>query len=345
MKRKILLLPALLLFAFFSACDYEPVDIVTPEENIPENPSNPNPEVPETPEAPTAAEFNALHEEALENLKQEFTFDASLSVVTFTSEKGVQISLYPACLTKNGVAVTGSVDLEYIEVFNRGNMLTASKPTMGLTPSGEKGLLISGGEFYINATQDGVQLEMGCGMQLMVPTNLTGGQDNDMTIWFGTEDENGNVVWDEVNPDNPQGQQEAGVGAEGGNYYCYFNHFGWTNIDRFYSDPRPKTTIYVDVPEGYDDTNSKVFVAYVGETNALALLDVYDEDTELFSEHYGQIPIGLECYVIFVSEQDGEWVYAIKPVTIVADQIIVIDDAELDTITEAELIALIDALP
>lgn len=340
MKRKILLLSALTLFSFLTACDYEPVDI-TPVENTPENPNNPNPEVPEV---PTAAEFNALHQTALENIKQEFTFDASQSMITLTSEKGVQITLYPGCLTKNGNPVTGSVDLEYIEVFNRGNMLTANKPTMGLMPNGDKGLLISGGEFYINATQDGVQLAISCGMQLQVPASLTGGTDNDMTLWFGQEDENGDLVWDEVNPDNT-GQQEAGVGAEGGSYYCYFNHFGWTNIDKFYNDPRPKTTIYVDVPEGYDNTNSAVFVAYVGEENGLALLDVYDEDTELFSEHYGLIPIGLECYVIFASEQDGEWIYAIKAVTIVEDQIIVIEDTDLDSITEAELIALIDALP
>jgi hypothetical protein len=340
MKRKILLLPALALFAIFSACDYEPVDVVTPEENIPENPGEPT-----APEVPTSQQFHSLQDTALENIKQEFTFDASQSSVTLTSAKGVQITLYPGCLTKNGVAVTGNVDLEYVEVFNRGNMLTTNRPTMGLLPNGDRGLLISGGEFYINATQDGVQLEMGCGMQLMVPTSLTGGLDNDMSIWFGNEDEDGDLVWDEVNNDNPQGQQEAGVGGEGGNYYCYFNHFGWTNVDRFYNDPRPKTTIYVDVPEGYDDTNCAVYLAYLGEGSALALLDTYNEDTELFSEHYGLIPIGLECFVIFVSEDDGEWTYAIKAVTIVADQIITIDDADLDSVTEAELIALIDALP
>lgn len=340
MKRKILLLPALALLALFTACgDYEPVQIVTPVENIPENPN------PEAPQVPTPAQFNTLIDSAFENVKQQFTFNASLSTVTLTSAKGVQITIYPGCLSKNGNPVTGDVAIEYVELFNRGNMLTTNKPTMGLMPNGDRGMLISGGEFYINATQDGVQLEMSCGMQLMVPSNLTGGADNAMSLWFGENDEDGNLVWDEVNNENPQGQQEAGVGADGGNYYCYFNHFGWTNVDRFYNDPRPKTTIYVDVPEGYDDTNCAVYLAYAGETNALALLDTYNEDTELFSEHYGLIPIGLECYVIFVSENDGEWTYAIKAVTIVEGQIITIADADLDSITEAELIALIDALP
>lgn len=338
--KRIILLPALALFAFFTACDYEPVQVVAPVENVPENPENP-----EAPQVPTPAQFNTLIDSALDNIKQGFSFDASQSMVTLTSAKGVEITIYPGCLTKNGNPVTGDVEIEYIEMFDRGNMLTTAKPTMGLMPNGDRSLLISGGEFYINATQDGVQLEMSCGLQLMVPSSLTGGADNAMSLWFGNEDEDGDLVWDEVNNENPQGQQEAGVGADGGNYYCYFNHFGWTNIDRFYNDPRPKTTIYVDVPEGYDNTNCAVFVAYVGETNALALLDVYDADTELFSEHYGLVPIGLECYVIFVSEDDGEWTYAIKAVTIVADQIITIEDADLDSITEAELIGLIDALP
>lgn len=344
MKRKISLLAALAFFAFFASCEYEPAQISTV--NItPETPVTPEVPVTITP-APTAQEFNALHTAALQNITQEFTFDTSQSIITLTSESGVEITLYGGCLTKNGQPVTGNAQLEYVEVFNRGNMLAANKPTMGLLPNGDKALLVSGGEFYINATQGGVQLQMTCGMQLVVPATLTGATDNEMTLWFGNNDEEGNIVWDEVNNDDPgTGQQEAGVGADGGSYYCYFNHFGWTNIDKFYNDPRPKTTIYVDVPEGFDDTNSAVFVAYIGEGNALAKLDIYDADTELFSEHYGLIPIGLECYVIFVSENDGEWTYAIKAVTIAAGEIITITDADLDSITEAELIALIDALP
>jgi hypothetical protein len=340
MKRKILLLTALSVFSVFTACDYERPELL-PVHNQPVDPEVPV--IPEEPEAPTAAEFNALHTAALESLKQQFTFDGAAGSVTFTSQKGVILTLNTSCLTKNGNSVTGEVQLEYVEVFNKGNMLTANKPTMGVMPNGDKALLISGGEFYINATQDGVQLTIGCGMQLKVPANLTGGTDAAMSLWYGMIDAEGNIVWDDAAADNPN--QEVGVGAEGNNYYCYFNHFGWTNVDRFYSDPRPKTTIYVDVPEGYDDTNCAVYLAYVGETNALALLDTYDDATGLFSEHYGLIPIGLECYVIFVSEEDGEWTYAIKAVTIVEGQIITITDAELDSITEAELIAAIDALP
>lgn len=337
MKIRHLLLSAVMMLGIFISCDYEKPEL------LPVRVKPITPEVPEsTPNTPTSQEFKALYSQALEDSRQEFTFDTSQSTVTLTSAKGVTLTLYPACLTKNGNPVTGEVKVEYVELFNRGNMLTTNKTTMGLMPDGKKGLLISGGEFYINATQGGVQLEMTCGMQLMVPTALTGGGDTGMSLWTGILDQDGNLTWDE--DENSQGQ-ERGVFVEGNNYYCYFDHFGWTNVDRFYSDPRPKTTIYVDVPDGYDNTNCAVFLAYAGETNALALLDTYDEDTELFSEHYGLIPIGLECYVIFVSEDDGDWTYAIKHVTITADHVIVIDDAELATISQQDLIDAIDALP
>ena len=121
--------------------------------------------------------------------------------------------------------------------------------------------------------------------------------------------------------------------------------FGWSNVDRFYSDPRPKTLIQVQAPIGYNFTNSAVYLSYDGEDSGLAALDTYDGTLNLFSEHYGQIPIGLECHVIFVTEDKGVWRYAIKPVTIEANDIITFTMDDTTTGTEATLTALINGLP
>jgi hypothetical protein len=326
MKKTLLLAGALFAFLLTSC-----------EDNFPERTTSPDAATP-----PTATEFTALRTAAYNNLKQEFTADASQPSIGFTSEKGVEVTIYTSCLTKNGAPVTGEIDIEYVEIFDRGNMLVTNKTTMGIMPDGDLGLLISGGEFYINATQNGEQIDLNCGMQLQIPTSLTGGGDNDMTLWEGMITEEGNMVWDEI---EQEGQQEGGVFVEGDNYYGFLNTFGWTNVDRFYNDPRPKTTIYVDVPEGFDNTNSAVYISYNEEGNALAMLDTYDPATGLFSEHYGQMPIGLECHIIFVSENDGMWTYAIQAVTITENGIITFTEAELDSISEADLIAAINALP
>ena len=291
----------------------------------------------------TAQEFDAIREQALEDLTQTFQFNAEAGSVNFTSEKGVEIQINGSCLTKNGVAVTGAVKLEFVEIFNKGSMLTTNKPTMGILPNGDKALLISGGEFFVKATQNGVALETNCGFQMQIPTNLTGGPDNGMTLWNGIIDDEGNLAWAEEKRGGANGQ--GGVFVEGNQYYGFFQSFGWSNVDRFYSDPRPKTTILVGVPTGYDNTNSSVYLSYDGEESGLAGLDTYDPLTGLFSEHYGQIPIGLECHVIFVSEEDGNWKYAIKAVTITANGVITFTEGETSTATEAQLTTIINGLP
>ncbi|MFD0989369.1 hypothetical protein ACFQ1R_04640 [Mariniflexile jejuense] len=291
----------------------------------------------------TAEEFNNLKEEALEEITQNFQFNAEDGSTTFTSENGVEITINGNCLTKNGNTVTGAVNLEFIELFDKGNMLTTNKPTMGIMPNGDKALLISGGEFFVEATQNGVALDTNCGFQLIIPAALTGGADNNMILWNGIIDDDGNLAWAENKRDGANGQ--GGVFAEGNSYYAFLNSFGWSNVDRFYSDPRPKTTILVDVPTGYDNTNSAVYLSYDGEDTGLANLDTYDPVTGLFSEHYGQIPIGLECHVIFVTEENDNWKYAIKAVTIVANGVITITESETAVVTEAQLTTIINNLP
>ncbi len=247
----------------------------------------------------------------------------------------------------NGDPVTGDVAVQLIEIYDKAKMLLTKMPTNGRRPNGDVETLISGGEFYINATQNGEQLALANTFQLFAPTEefddqmqLFNGQDNDCD----GDDLECDIVWEEdeqggLEPMQREGPNGTGVLGYGG----FLSNFGWTNIDRWYSDPRPKTILYVDAPEGYDNTNSNIYVSYDGEPTALALLDIYNEDTGLFSEHYGLIPIGLEVHIIFVSVQNGEYVYAIQAATIEEDHLEVIGSTS--TGTEAELVALINALP
>jgi hypothetical protein len=299
-------------------------------------------EIPNVPA--TATEFAAVRTEALTKLKQTFTITEASGSVTLTTEKGVKIMINRDYLRKNGVAVTGPIKIEYLELFDKGHMLVANKPTMGLTTDGKKNLLISGGEFYLKATQDGVALETLANMTLLVPTNLTDGLDTAMKLWIGNVEDPENLVWRNAADATGANGGKGGVQGEGNNYYVSFGNFGWTNVDRFYSDPRPKTTILADAPEGYDNTNSAIYLSYDGEgQNALAKLDTYTA-AGLFSEHYGQIPIGLACHVIFATEDNGQWRYAIKAVTVAANDVYNFTLAETTVGTEAQLTAAINAI-
>ncbi|TCK65056.1 lumazine binding protein [Winogradskyella wandonensis] len=292
----------------------------------------------------SAAEFQNLKENAREALKQDFQLTVEDGITTLTTANGVSVSINGACLTVNGSPATGIIDVELIEIFDKANMLKTNRTTLGTLPGGDKAMLLTGGEFLIEAFQNGNEVVTNCPLELQIPSNLTGGTDPAMELWTGRVDENDNITWDEMEG-GPQGMGGE-VFSEGGQYYAFFNDFGWSNVDRFYNDPRPKTTILVAPPAGYDNTNSAVYISYDGEDTGLANMDVYDPVDGLFSEHYGQIPIGLECHVIFAAPNDtGGWVYHIQSVTIAANDQIMFNAGDLISATDAELTSAINALP
>lgn len=292
---------------------------------------------------PTAANFYAIKEQGVKNVTQNFTATAGNGLITLTSAKGVVITLNGNALTKNGNPVTGAIEITYIELFDKGRMLVTNKPTMGVMANGNHAMLKSGGEFFIKASQGGVDLVTISNITLVVPTNLTGGLDNTMTLWAGAVDTKDELVWRAADAVGANGTK-GGVDGVQNSYYVTFGNFGWTNVDRFYSDPRPKTTILVGAPQGYNNTNSAIYLSYDGEgQNALAKLDTYTA-AGLFSEHYGQIPVGLACHIIFATEDNGQWRYAIKAVTITAGATYTFTLAETSVGSEAQLVAAINAI-
>ncbi|NCP53277.1 MAG: hypothetical protein GW839_14320 [Flavobacteriales bacterium] len=322
-KYKVLRITSLLISLLLLSCNKETC-CDTPIEN--------NPFV-----APTAQEFSTIQDAALSNLIERVNFIADEGI-TFISENGAQLQIFPGCLTTtDGQLILDEVTLEFIEIYDKSNMLAPNKPTMGRMPTNDKALLITGGAFYINITHNGEDVVPVCGFQMLVPAALTGGADPNMTLWSGVIDDSGNLTWEP----NPNGE----VFVQNNVYSAFFQNLGWTNIDRFYDDPRPKTTIQVLVSEGYTAENSAVYMAFVGEDNGLANLDTFNHNTNMFSEHYGQLPIGLEVHLIFVTADTDSWRYAIQSITVNENQIYTIAHSETQTATLAEIQALIAALP
>lgn len=296
---------------------------------------------------PSAAAFKGIKEKGLSNRTQTFTVTAG-GEVTITSEKGVVIKIKTNNLTKNGNPVTGTFDLKYVELFDKGSMLVANKSTMGKMPDGiNQSIMKSGGEFYINATQGGVQLSTNGAMdtfKLAVPSNLSGDPvDNDMTFWTGNTTDPENIVWDRKDGGAVGFNQVPTTGTNG--YNVNFGTFGWSNIDRLYNLPGVKTQILATVPAGYDETNCAIYFSVDGEgTNQLAKFDIYNPTTMQFSEHYGQVPVGLACHIIFATAEGSQWRYAVKGVTITAGAVYNFTLSETQVGSEAQMVAAINAI-
>jgi len=292
----------------------------------------------------TATQFQTRRDAALTNQIQNLTLSVGTTPTTLTATNGVKLTINGSALRKNGAAlVAGStVNVEFIQIADKGHMLVTNKPTMGLMANGNKDILKSGGEFYIKATQDGVELTSTQAMTLLVPTTTV---DAAMTLWQGDITDPDNLVWKPVDTLAVAGANlKPGVRGEGTNYYVTFGNFGWTNVDRFRTDTRAKTTIQVSPPAGYDNNNCSIYLSYDGEgTNALAKLDTYSAG--IFSEHYGQIPIGLACHIIFATaEANGLWRWAIQGVTISANSTYTFTTQETISGNEAQLVDAVNAI-
>ena len=296
------------------------------------------------PPLPTA--WKNLKESTMEKFIQRKTINIDNYSVIFNSKKGVVLTIYTYCLEfEDGTPINqnGQIELEYIEIFDKSSMLLTNKPTMGHSGDGNKRLLETGGAFYINATQGGKKIVSPCNnfMALVVPKALTVDVP-DMSLWYGVIDEDENLTWVEENEESID--RKNGVFGEGSSYYVNFGNFGWTNIDRFVNFDGKKTIILVTPPEGFNHKNSAVYVSVDGEgLNLLAQLDVFTKEG-CFSEHYGYLPVGLDIHLIFVSENDGQWLYGIKGVKIEDGKIYAFTDDDLKTGTEAQLVAAINAI-
>lgn len=295
---------------------------------------------------PSAIGFNDIRKSALSDITITRDFKGSEGL-NFKTAKGTSVYIPGNCLRdQSNNLVEGNVTLQFAEIYDRGNMVLTNKPVMGRNYAGHLLPLVTGGQFFIEATKGSEKLNLGCPFTVNIPASLTGGVDAGMILWKGNINEDGNLVWEELNEEATGQGKRAGmnINEEDASYKVWASEFGWTNVDRFFNAPDPKTQIKVTVPEGYDSSNSAVYLSYEGERNLLAQLDMYNPEEGYFTEHYGFLPVGMSVHVIFASESNGSVVYAIKKVTIVAKGIISFSTSDLQTTTKSNLINIINNL-
>jgi len=296
----------------------------------------------------SGSQLTALRENLLNDAMQTGTLDAATGG-TLTGSQGTQF-VFPANAFQDGSGnlITGAVNIEYAEFYKRSDMVLMNKPTMGELPGGNKAWLVTGGEFYVKVTQTSCS----CEIQITNPYEIKTNSNADVTafdtnmIGFRGEIVDDELTWIQM-AGGATGLAFVPVGVRGtttGHYYysVFSSENGWTNIDRFAADPRPKTTLEVAVPSGFDDENCTVFLSVDGDDAGIATLDVYNAG--VFSEHYGELPIGLEAHLIFISVDDDDTIrHQIKAITVTVGQQEHIDN--ITTISQTDLQTAIDALP
>lgn len=266
-----------------------------------------------------------LFDDAFNSMIQTTTFDASNTNFTFTSARGAKVTINGTCLRKDGNPITGQVTLEFFEAYNRVDMATANKPTMGYISPGVYEMLETGGQFYINLKQGSNKLTTACAVQVSVPAAETGGIDMEMSAFRGTVNPEMGLSWRRDSTLNMKPNFNE-------NWYdLQIPDLGWFNIDKYMNDPRPKTSVACNFPPELSGNPVVLLIDKAG--------------TRGMSYVYGMMPVGMECYLIMVSAKDGKYQWIINTATLTASHTETFSIANARTGTQAEYRQAIQALP
>lgn len=269
-----------------------------------------NPTPAPAPGTPTAVNpVRAFTEANLNAARQSFTVNAATGG-SILGNRGSYIVFVPGAFrTASGATVSGTVQVKLIEVLDIGDMILMNKQTAG-NFGGQLRMLRSGGEVKIEATQGGNEV-------FIVPNgavvNIPGGNNVDplMDVFYGTEDTDGDVVWN-LSTDTITVQDSAVWDTTGVNWFYYqfaADSLNWLNCDYFPAGSI--TELLVDAPDGYDGSNTMVWVA-VPALNGL--LGSYYTGT-LFQSY--QTPIGFQAVVVALHEDaNGNYESSFTTITV-----------------------------
>ncbi len=262
---------------------------------------------------------------------QSFQFSAN-SYNEVVGSKGTRIGI-PANAFVNlaGFPIIGSFTFQLQEIRSASDMIFSQKMT-----SSQGRTLASGGEFYINAQQNGKDLRLAPGTELdfKVPTDSFDPQMG-LFVGSGTGD---NFDWSPA--PNTQVSECRDSSSVVVSNYCFQldTLIKWINCDYFYSDPRPKTEVEIQVPSSYTDQNT-VTMVYIPSIQSMTRPQ-YDNGSFFIRSGY-KLPVGLAVTFIGVHHDGNDIYYSVQNAVIVNNHIEVLS---FKVVTQAQLVAILNSL-
>lgn len=238
---------------------------------------------------------------------------------TIIGAKGTKIDIPGgAFIDANGNIITEMVSLNLVEVPTKKDILFS-----GVLTEANGQLLVSGGEFLVEARKqngDALQLNpqlVGAGQGVRVEVPAENGADRDMKLFVRRERQPGGQ---QNNNDDPKTWTPASYAPFGGGSNSYvFNlpEFQWVNIDKFYSDPRPKTTV-TSLPSFKDNNNvSDLEVIMVFKDVTTVCPIPFNSSIQKFESYHNAVPVGAEVIVVIIGkDSDGHIQFGKKEVIV-----------------------------
>ncbi len=221
----------------------------------------------------------------------------------------VDLTLYPCS--------SGYFDLEVTICDSKGEILIAGIPTIS-----EGTLLESRIEVKLQLKQAGSVVHLNHGKTIRLLVNDPDPRDR-MELFFGNADnsewlqaDNNPDTWDNVANTEWFIQQDSNQTISGFGYECFADTMDWINVDVFFAIPEDqRTTVCVELPEEYTNTNTQIFMVFDDYKSIVHLPG--NADIKQFCEHYGSTPIGFNVTIVAISELgEGTYMFASKSTSV-----------------------------
>ncbi len=249
---------------------------------------------------------------------QSFSIDAS-TFELIEGNKGTKISIPSGSfLTQGGAPInSGNIQIELREIFSKKDMILSGIPTMA-----NKLPLISGGEIFIKAMQNGSELKLASKNSVTVemPTGVS--PDYNMQEFYSsnisaTDSTSGWSSADSTVISVVQDTTWSGGGTSWPTYYYFqIDSMNWINCDYFWYDSSPKTDVMANLDTMFNSTNCVVFLSVDG-INSIA--SMYFQNNSNYITY--NFPIGKAVTFIAIAEINGQYYSAFISSTLVNNHI------------------------
>jgi len=281
------------------------------------------------------------------------TIEVSSLPKTLTLAGGTKVTIPAGGLTVGGVAVTGSINVQAIEVLKRSDVLFFGANTNHISGAP----LASDGFIYVDIKSNGVSVDrnLSAPLKIEIPAKRAGVTQ----LWEGVNPQgaplapadNAQMAWQAPKRDVPNGGGNGGAPQEvapvNGFYSFNWGTTGWVNCDMLYAYTNPKTTVTVTVANNpgamasYHSFSGETYVFFCAKNSPVAAQLYTPAGTNMVKSYDNSMPIGVEGKILSFSVKDGKYYLASQEITISANQALTLTLAET---SEAAVQAAISSL-
>lgn len=226
---------------------------------------------------------------------------------TYTTQKGSVITIPAnAFINASGQLVTGSVQVRFKEVFSKAEMIYS-----GILPVSNGNVLESGGEYFIEAIQNGAQLRVADNVQLQVKIPAQA-QGQGMLLFFADpKEEVDSLNWNLV--DSSSTGSNFSFSSSDNSYNINLDSTGWGNIDQFNN-----TAQYFDIQfnltglSGLNNSNTNAYAIFKNQNTVWPTGSFNGINNSIIQEsHLADVPMN----VLVISVVNSQLYYGLLDVT------------------------------